>query len=86
MQQSLGAAAKSPYPQRDDARAAGYRWDSPDRFHYIVNPICPHMLYKILDRLQEEAQQGSMITSVCLPTTDLGMLAVLLQCQINKKT
>lgn len=56
MQQSLGAEAKSPFPQRADAKAAGYRWDSPDGFHYIANPICPRMLCKILDRLQEEAQ------------------------------
>lgn len=41
LQWSLEAKAKSPLPQRADAKAATYRWDLPNRLHYIPNTICP---------------------------------------------
>lgn len=49
-QPSWEAEAKSPLPQRTDAKDATYRWDLPNRFHYIPHAICPSMLCQLCDR------------------------------------
>jgi len=49
-QSSWKAGAKSSLPQRTKAKAAYYRWDLLNRFHYIPNTICPSMLCQFPDR------------------------------------